>query len=185
MAEVKAQTSLAQAFIRALQLDPRARKQLRLVMIGDGPLRERVAAILDQAGASELAWLPGERFDVPQIMRGLDCFALPSLAEGISNTILEAMASGLPIVATSVGGNPELVESDLTGRLVPAADSGALAESILAYFRNPPEARRHGKAGRNRVERHFSLDRMAADYERLYLELLEGHATAAGTLGAA
>ena len=153
-------------------------------MIGDGALREQVASILVGAGLSELAWLPGERSDVPQIMRGLDCFALPSLAEGISNTILEAMASGLPVVATAVGGNPELVEDGLTGRLTPPADSVAFAEAILAYFREPAVARRHGSAGRSRAERQFSLDRMVADYERLYLELLDRLAGVAQRLGA-
>lgn len=184
MQTVKDQTNLAEAFVRALRLDPEACKRMRLVMIGDGPLRARVGTILEQAGASELAWLPGERSDVPRVMQGLDCFALPSLAEGISNTILEAMASGLPVVATDVGGNPDLVETGLTGRLVPPANSGALAEALLAYFRDPALARRHGKAGRSRAERQFSLDRMAADYERLYLDLLRRPA-GAPRLGAA
>jgi len=181
---VKDHANLADAFVRALRLDPEARKRMRLVIVGDGPLRARVAAILEQAGASGLAWLPGERADVAQIMRGLDCFALSSLAEGISNTILEAMASGLPVVATDVGGNPDLVETGLTGRLVPPANSGALAEALLTYFRDPALARRHGKAGRSRAERQFSLDRMAADYERLYLDLLRRPA-GAPRLGAA
>ena len=172
MQAVKDQINLAEAFVRAVRVDPNARARMRLVMVGDGPLRDRVSRLLEDARAGDLAWLPGERADVAQIMRGLHCFALPSLAEGISNTILEAMASGLPVVATNVGGNPDLVESGLTGQLVPAADPGALAEAILAYFHAPAMARRHGKAGRSRVERHFSLERMAADYERLYLELL-------------
>ena len=85
------------------------RERLRLVMVGDGPLRAEAQAVLDAAGVGDLAWLPGERADVPDVMRGLDCFVLPSLAEGISNTILEAMASGLPVLATAVGGNAELV----------------------------------------------------------------------------
>jgi len=182
---VKDQTSLAKAFVRASRSDPRARERMRLVVIGDGPLREDVAAILAVAGVADLAWLPGERPDVPAIMRGLDCFALPSLAEGISNTILEAMATGLPLVATRVGGNPELVESGLTGSLVPPADSAALADAILAYFRDPTVARRHGKAARSRAERQFSLDQMAAEYEQLYLELLARPARATTRFGAA
>jgi sugar transferase (PEP-CTERM/EpsH1 system associated) len=185
MQAIKNQTKLAEAFVRVLRLDPRARKRMRLVMIGDGPLREEVTGLLERAGVRDLAWLPGERADVPQIMRGLDCFALPSLAEGISNTILEAMASGLPVVATDVGGNPDLVENGLTGRLVPSAGANGLAEALLAYFRDPALARRHGRAGRNRTERQFSLERMAADYERLYLNLLQRPAGAATRLGAA
>jgi sugar transferase (PEP-CTERM/EpsH1 system associated) len=185
MQAVKNQTSLAEAFVHAVGLDPRARRRMRLVMVGDGPLRARVAEILEQAGVRDLAWLPGERADVPQIMRGMDCFALPSLAEGISNTILEAMASGLPVVATDVGGNPDLVENAVTGRLVRAADRTALAAAVLEYFREPPVARRHGEAGRSRTERDLSLDRMAADYERLYLDVLKRPAGAAPRLGAA
>ena len=92
---------------------------------------------------------------MPAILRGLDCFVLPSLAEGISNTILEAMASGLPVIATAVGGNPELVEAGRTGELVPAADPEALAERILAYARDPEAARAAGRAGRERVERQL------------------------------
>jgi len=173
MQMVKDQTSLARAFVRAIERDPSARARLRLVMVGDGALRSEIERILDKAGVRELAWLPGERSDVPEITRSLDCFVLPSLAEGISNTILEAMASGLTVIATRVGGNAELVEDGMTGRLVPPADSEALATRILDYFHHPDVGRRHGKAGRNRAERRFSLDRMVADYDRLYRRLLE------------
>ena len=105
MQTVKNQTLLAQAFIRMVQQQPALAERARLVMVGDGPLRERARAMLEEAGLAALAWLPGERRDVPELMRALDCFVLPSLAEGISNTILEAMASGLPVLATDVGGN--------------------------------------------------------------------------------
>ncbi len=105
----------------------------------------------------------------PEIMRRLDCFVLPSRAEGISNTILEAMSSALPVIATHVGGNSELIEADMTGKLVPAGDPRALAEGILGYFANPALARRHGRAGRHRVERSFSLERMVDSYHSLYL----------------
>ena len=108
--------------------------------------------ILEDGGARELAWFAGERNDIPEIMRGLDCFVLPSRGEGISNTILEAMACALPVVATRVGGNAELVEDGVTGRLVPAADPAALAQAIVNYFEDPALAHQHGRAGRNRVE---------------------------------
>jgi sugar transferase (PEP-CTERM/EpsH1 system associated) len=173
MQAVKDPVNLARAFVRAIERDPPARARLRLVMVGDGPLRPDVERTLSEAGLRELAWLPGERGDVPEIMRSLDCFVLPSLAEGISNTILEAMASGLTVIATRVGGNAELVEEGLTGRLVPPADSQALAIRILDYLHHPDVLRRHGKAGRNRVERRFSLDRMVTEYDRLYRRLLE------------
>jgi sugar transferase (PEP-CTERM/EpsH1 system associated) len=99
MQTVKDQTLLARAFVRALEREPALRQRLRLVMVGEG-LCARKRKGSDVAGVADLAWLPGERHDVPDILRGLDCFVLPSLAEGISNTILEAMASGLPVIAT-------------------------------------------------------------------------------------
>lgn len=168
MQAVKDPANLAHAFVRALQRHPDARRRMRLVMVGDGPLRADAERILADAGVAELAWFAGERDDVPAILRGLDCFVLPSRAEGISNTILEAMASGLAIVATRVGGNAELIEDGLDGRLVPAGNPDALAEGIGAYFADAPTARRHAKAARTAAERRFSLDRMVADYLALY-----------------
>lgn len=168
MQTVKDQTLLARAFIRALEIAPELRPRLRLVMVGDGPLRAEAQALLDAAGVADLAWLPGERHDIPEVLRGLDCFVLPSLAEGISNTILEAMASGLPVIATNVGGNPELVIDGETGTLVPASDPGAMAQAIVAYARNPDHARAAGRQGRAEVERRFSLDAMVGAYASLY-----------------
>jgi glycosyltransferase involved in cell wall biosynthesis len=102
-------------------------------MIGDGPLRAQAQAMLEQAGLADRRGCRGERDDVPEILRGLDCFVLPSLAEGVSNTILEAMASGLPVIATAVGGNGELIDQGRTGQLVAAADIEAMARKIAAY----------------------------------------------------
>lgn len=168
MQTVKDQLTLARAFVRALQIDPSQRGRLRLVMIGDGPLRTQAQSLLAQAGVGDLTWLPGGRSDIPAILQGLDCFVLPSLGEGISNTILEAMASGLPVIATDVGGSAELVEPGQTGDLVPAADPEVLAQRILAYLRHPESARMAGLAGRSRVERLFSLDAMVGRYKELY-----------------
>lgn len=171
LSEVKDQTNLARAFVHARRSDPAAAR-LRLVIAGDGPLRAEVEAILREAGMLEYAWLAGERDDIPDIMRGLDLFVLPSLAEGISNTILEAMGCGLAVVATRVGGNAELVADGSTGTLVPAADSTRLAEAMLAYVREPELLRRHGAAGRRLVEQRFSLDGMVARYDALYTNAL-------------
>ena len=176
---VKDQLSLVRAFVRALELAPAQRKQLRLIIVGDGPLYSEAKAILTRAGIADLAWLPGELGDIPAIMRGLDCFVLPSLAEGISNTILEAMASGLPVIATAVGGNQELVDAGHTGELVPPADAEVLAQRTLAYARDREKARTAGRAGRARVEREFGLDAMVQQYRNLYDRLLleaAGHA---------
>ena len=175
MEKVKDQTNLARAFVSAVRADPEARARLRLVLVGDGKLKREVETILESAGVRELAWFAGERADVVPLLQGLDCFVLPSLAEGVSNTILEAMACGLPVVATRVGANAELVEQNVTGRTVPAADSDALAREIGAYFTTPALARQHGQAGRRRVERRFSLERMVDDYDRVYRGLLRTH----------
>ena len=168
MEAIKDPLNLARAFVRALELQPSAAKQLRLILVGDGALREQVHAVLNRAGVRERVWFAGERDDVPEVMRGLDCFVLPSLAEGVSNTILEAMASRLPIVATRVGGNSELIEAGMTGTLVPPANSEALAQAMLGYFNDPATARRHAKAARHLAESRFSLARMTTDYANLY-----------------
>lgn len=176
MMTVKAQPLLARAFVRALALAPALRPRLRLALVGDGPLRAEAEAVLAEGGVRDLAWLPGERSDVPDVMRGLDAFALPSLAEGISNTILEAMASGLPVLATRVGGNHELVADGSTGRLVPAGDVEALAQGLVALASDPAAAAAQGRAGRRRVEERFSLPAMVAAYATLYDQLLAGRA---------
>ena len=172
MQAVKAQTLLARAFIRALELQPALRDRMRLAMVGDGPLRAEAQGLLDAAGVGCLAWLPGERTDVPDVMRGLDLFVLPSQAEGISNTILEAMATGLPVLATDVGGNADLVVDGQTGCIVPAGDVEALAAALVRMATDPPRAAAMGRAGRTRVEHHFSLPAMVAAYQGLYDRLL-------------
>lgn len=182
---VKDQTNLARAFVRALAMSPLAARRLRLVLVGDGPLRGEIETIVRAANAESLVWFAGERDDVPQVLRGLDCFVLPSLAEGISNTLLEAMASGLPVIATRVGANADLMEDGLSGRLVPRADPDALARELLAYLADPALTRRHGRAGRQIVERRFSLDRMVGDYEALYRKLLAAHGVVAARAAAA
>ena len=168
MQPVKDQTMLAQAFVQALVLAPRLKANLRLVLVGEGPLRGQAQAVLDQAGVGSLAWLPGERSDVGDIMRGLHAFALPSLGEGISNTILEAMASALPVVATAVGGNADLVLHGQTGFITPPADSTAMAQQLVALAGNPWQAQRMGQAGRQRVLANFSMQAMVSAYQRVY-----------------
>ena len=172
MQTVKHQTLLAESFVLALQQQPALRARLRLVLVGEGPLRAQAQALLAQAGLADLAWLPGEREDVPTVMRGLHAFALPSLAEGVSNTILEAMASGLPVIATAVGGNAELVQHEHTGLVVPNDDVAAMAEALARLAQQPQDASRMGVAGRAAVEQRFSLQTMVAAYHTLYGESL-------------
>lgn len=172
MQTVKDQTTLARAFIRALEIAPEFKDRLRLVMIGDGPLKAQSQSLLEHARCAELAWLPGERNDVPEILRGIDCFILPSLAEGISNTLLEAMASGLPVIATDVGGNSELIEVGGSGVLVPAGDVEGMAQSIVGYACDQELAREAGQVGRATVEQKFSMAAMVKQYQGLYDRLL-------------
>lgn len=173
MQTVKDQPTLARAFIRALEIAPSLKQHLRLIMIGDGPLRAECQQMLADAGIAELAWLPGERSDIPELMRGLDCFALPSLAEGISNTILEAMASGLPVIATNVGGNADLVTAGSTGEIVPSADPEAMAQQIVRLATQPDIAKNMGIVGRNTIEQKFSMEAMMSAYQGAYDDLLQ------------
>ena len=124
--------------------------------------------MLREAGAEALAWFPGERSDIPELMSAMDLFVLPSLGEGISNTILEAMATGLPVIATSVGGNVELVKEGLTGMLVPPGVPAAMTEAILHYHRNPDLIVKHGKAARLQIETSFSMEAMTKGYLQVY-----------------
>lgn len=180
MQTVKHQTLLVRAFVLALQQQPALRHRLRLVLVGEGPLRAQAQALLAEAGVADLAWLPGERSDVPAVMRGLHAFALPSLAEGVSNTILEAMACGLPVVATRVGGNAELVQHGETGLVVPSDDLAAMAQALGRLAQQPQEAARLGAAGRSAVEARFSLQAMVGAYQRLYDNTLRRMSAASG-----
>jgi sugar transferase (PEP-CTERM/EpsH1 system associated) len=170
MQAVKDPLNLVEAFLHLRRSRPDLAPRVRLAMVGDGALREAVEARLREAGAWEGASLPGAREDVAEQLRAFDLFALPSKAEGISNTILEAMATGLPVVATRVGGNPELVEEGRTGCLVPLSDPAALAAALARYAENPRLAAEHGAAGRARACEDFSLERMVARYTALYDE---------------
>lgn len=165
---VKNQPLLARAFVELLESSPRLAERLRLVIVGEGPLRAEVEAILDAAQARDKAWLPGARDDVAEILRMLDCFVLPSRTEGTSCTLQEAMASGLPVVATAVGGTPELITSGETGTLVPSDDVTALAGALQAFHDDPDSARRCGVAARQKALRDFSLTATLAAYDRLF-----------------
>lgn len=172
METVKDQTGLARAFIKLHAMPGVEAGRLRLVMVGAGALRETARAMLAEAGLESSAWLPGDRDDVPDLLRAMDVFVLPSMNEGISNTILEAMACGLPVVATDVGGNPELVVEGETGALVPPGDPDAMAGALRRYIDDPDLIARHGTAARARAEAEFALDVMAGRYLAVYDRLL-------------
>jgi len=172
MAAVKDFPRLAEAFVQLLTRVPDGRRRLRLAIVGEGESRAACQAILRDAGAADLAWLPGERADIGKLMPAFDVFALPSLGEGISNTILEAMSCGLPVVATKVGGNIELVRDGATGRLVVPGDARALADALAPYCTDPALRRRHGGAARAVVEARHSMASMTDAYLGVYDSLL-------------
>jgi sugar transferase (PEP-CTERM/EpsH1 system associated) len=176
MVEVKNPVLLARAFVKLRELEPRT-THTRLIMAGEGPLRQAARDVIAAAGLESAVWMPGSRDDVPALLRSVDCFVLPSLAEGISNTILEAMASALPVIATDVGGNGELVRDGVTGTLVSADDPVAMATAMLDVMRDPLAARLAGGAGRSRAVAEFSLDGMVGRYQALYDALLQSTQT--------
>ncbi len=171
MAEVKDYPGLVQAFILLNRTHPGA-DGLRLILVGDGPTRQRCQAMLDAAGLAARAWLPGDRHDTAEWLRAFDLFVLNSLGEGISNTILEAMASALPVIATRVGGNPELVRPGENGTLLDPRDPDTLAATLAGYVDDGERRRREGAAGRARVEADFDWDRATAAYQGVYDELM-------------
>lgn len=150
-----------------------------LLIAGSGPCRDDLERLAARLGADASVIFPGERDDVPAVLGAMDVFVLPSIAEGMSNTILEAMASGLPVVATRVGGNPELVEDGITGTLFEPGDMEDLARLLNLYERNPALRRQHGEAGCEKAEASFSLSRMVRAYEALYDGALSGARTGA------
>ena len=173
LSPVKHQALLVDAFVRACAAAGAAARNWRLVIAGDGPDRATIAAQVAASGVADRVWMTGARDDVPALMADLDLFVLPSLAEGISNTILEAMACGLPVVATRVGGNAELVQEGRTGSLVTSDDAPALADLLRDYATDPARVAREGLDARLRAVTRFSIDAMVASYADLYDALLD------------
>jgi sugar transferase (PEP-CTERM/EpsH1 system associated) len=167
---VKDQAGLVRAFGRLVAEYP----ETMLVIAGDGPCRADLQRLVETLGLSAMVRLLGERSDVPTVLAALDVFVLPSIAEGMSNTLLEAMASGLPLVASRVGGNPELVEEGVNGVLVQAQAPDALVAALRGYLDDPHVRAVHGKASRQRAVAEFGLERMRAAYAELYVTLGRG-----------
>ncbi|MBV9890991.1 MAG: TIGR03088 family PEP-CTERM/XrtA system glycosyltransferase [Rhizobacter sp.] len=173
---VKDHATLLHALASLVERRPDLRSVARLILVGDGPLREDISRQAETLGIADIVWLSGATNRVADMLRTLDVFVLPSLNEGISNTMLEAMASGLPVVASAVGGNLELVEDGVTGSLFTAQDSSGLADLLERYLTDADLRRRHGVAAREAAESRFSLTTMIANYGVLYERLCsQGH----------
>ena len=140
----------------------------RLMIIGEGPARTDIEALVDRMQLRSRVLFLGARRDVADIIRAMDIFALPSFSEGMSVTLLEAMAAELPVVATRVGGNDEVVVDGETGFLVPDDDARTMANRLMALLENDRLRRKMGSAGRKRVEAVFSVERMVDRYAALY-----------------
>ncbi len=161
---VKDNRSMIEAFARVAAVIDGA----KLIIVGDGPLKEDLARLVRELGLEGRVFLLGQRNDIHLVLGALDLFVLSSLSEGMSNVILEAMAARLPVIATKVGNNADLVEDGETGRLVPSADPDQLAEAMLELLSDPAKARNMGEQGRLVIESNYGLDSMVAEYEALY-----------------
>lgn len=155
---------LVEAVVAASAADPR----LKLAIIGDGPERTTIEQTVARLAAGPMVRLLGHRDDARALLPGIDIFANTSTSEGISLTLLEAMAAELPVVATSVGGTPEVVVDRATGRLAPARDTAAFSAALLDAASDRARARTWGLAGRQRLLAHFTLDEMVRRYEDVY-----------------
>jgi glycosyltransferase involved in cell wall biosynthesis len=171
--------------LQAAALVVRREPAFRLQVAGDGPCMPEARQTIQDLDLQDHVQLLGECRDVPAVLRQASLFVMSSRTEGISLTLLEAMACGLPVVATRVGGNTEVVQDGQTGWLVPAGDVQRLADAVERLWLDVEEGRRFGLAGRERVVRHFDIERMVRQYEDLYREVLaeRGVQPTAGTGG--
>lgn len=160
----KDQVGLIRAFRRLHEQQP----DTALVLIGDGELRAELQQCAADEGVADNVHFLGDRDDVGELLQGFDLFALSSLSEGYSMALLEACAVALPIVATAVGGNGEIVRDGSTGRLVPPGNPTALSDAMLELLRDPDHALALGRAARAWVEQYGSLEAMASRYASLY-----------------
>jgi sugar transferase (PEP-CTERM/EpsH1 system associated) len=172
LAEIKDQATLLRAVNRLRDTSEELASRLRLLIVGDGPLRSDLQHLLEELSLQDLCWMAGNREDIPQLLGAMDIFALPSLGEGISNTILEAMAMGLPIIASDVGGNPELVCPGDNGLIFPAGDPGALAQAIAELCENDEQRESMALRSRARVVQEFNWESTVEAYCEVYDQLL-------------
>jgi L-malate glycosyltransferase len=160
------------ALIEAIARVHAQRPEVRFAFVGDGPERSFLQGRIADLRLGGVVELLGTRYDVPAILGRADAACLPSLAEGLPNAIMEAMAASLPVVATAVGGSPELVTPGETGFLAPANAPESLANALLQLLADPDAGRRMGARGRRRIAREYSLDRLAEAHGAMYRAVL-------------
>jgi L-malate glycosyltransferase len=160
------------AFLRAAARLCNKFPKLEFVLVGDGPLRPELERQAEEVGLRDQVIFVGDRRDIPALLASMDISVVPSESESLSNVVLESMAAGVPVVASSVGGNPELV-SEERGALVPLNDDAALASALEHLLRDEPLRAELGKNARQFVKANFTLEHIQASYEALYADLLE------------
>jgi glycosyltransferase involved in cell wall biosynthesis len=148
---------------------------VRFLVVGDGESRKELEDYACRLGLGQRTVFTGFRSDVPELLSEAAVSVLPSLSEGLSNSLLESMASGVPVVATNVGGNPEVIEDGVTGLLVPPRDSAALAAAVARVLEDKDLASRFAQAGIRRVAEIFSMERSVLETEHLYQRLVEAN----------
>jgi glycosyltransferase involved in cell wall biosynthesis len=161
-----------ESFLRAAAALSLRRSDVEFRLAGDGPLRPALERLCDELRIAGLVRFVGAIDNPSRFLQELDVFVLPSRAEGLSNAVLEAMAAGRPVVATDVGGNPELIRDGVTGVLAPPGDPAALAAAVDALLDSPPTRQRLGAAARQRVEKQFTNQAMAERFAEFYQELV-------------
>ena len=159
---------LVEAFAKAVAEEPR----LRLILAGDGSLRKKAERRVRQLGLKDKVDFLGWRSDIPILLKDCDIFVLSSDWEGFGNVLVEAMSAGKPIVATRVGGVPEVVEDGVTGFLVPPRDADVFASAILKLVREKRLREEMGRKGREKAVKEFDISIVTREYERLYKEAL-------------
>jgi glycosyltransferase involved in cell wall biosynthesis len=171
MSNLRPEKGLAD-LIRALGIVRDLGLKGRVVIYGEGPSRGELETLISGLNLDHWVSLPGTTKEPEAALRNLDVFVLPSVSESCSNALMEAMATGLPVIATAIGGNPTLVEADRTGLLVPPGDAAALARAIARLIEDRDLAARLGERARAQAHRLFSMELMVSRTEELYARSL-------------
>jgi len=161
-------------FLDAASIVAAKHPETRFLIVGDGGSRRELESHVAGLGLADKIVFTGFRTDVPRLLSEVSLSVLPTLSEGLSNSLLESMASGVPVVATRVGGNTEIVEDGVTGLIVAPRDSVMLADAMTTLIGNPALASTFGAAGKRRIAELFSLERSVREIEGLYQKLIGG-----------
>jgi len=167
LVNVKNYPSLIKAFHHVLENN----KNTHLVLAGDGPERKILEKLVTALDINKNVHFLGNRNDIPSVMNCMDLFVLPSFSEGLSNTLLEAMSSGVPVIASDVGGNSEIIKTNISGFLYPSNDVNALSETLLSLCNSPIEIKRISASARKHIVNNFTLQSMVENYEIVYEQL--------------